>query len=65
MNGTVTFNIGDANLTMKKYFESQVTFLIENDKVIEIHGDGLDAELLRSYYQSWNDSNAYTVSLST
>ena len=62
VNGTVTFNIGDANLTMKKYFESQVTFSIENDKVIDIHGSGLDAELLRSYYQSWNDSNAYTVS---
>lgn len=62
VNGKVVFNIGDANLTMKKYFESQVTFEIENDKVIEIKGSGLDAELLKSYYKSWNDLNAYTVS---
>ena len=32
VNGTVTFNIGDVNLTMKKYFESQVTFQLKTIK---------------------------------
>jgi 2,5-dihydroxypyridine 5,6-dioxygenase len=29
---------------------------------MEVAGEGLDAELMRSYFAAWNDRNAYAVS---
>lgn len=62
VNGRLVFNVGDANLTFKRYFESRVTVQIENDFITRIEGEGLDAELLRSYIAAWEDRNAYAVS---
>jgi 2,5-dihydroxypyridine 5,6-dioxygenase len=62
VNGTVVLDVGDVNLTFKRYLESTVTLRIEDDHVRAIEGDGLDAELMRSYYAGWNDPLAYTVS---
>ena len=62
VNGTVVLNTGDVNLTFKKYIESPVTLVIKNDFVVSIDGNGLDAELMRSYYESWNDKNSYAIS---
>jgi 2,5-dihydroxypyridine 5,6-dioxygenase len=39
-----------------------VTLRIENDYVVAIEGKGVDADLIRSYYASWNDKDAYAVS---
>ena len=62
VNGRVVLDTGDVNLTFKKYFEDQVVLHIENDQVVEIEGSGLDAKLMRSYYEGWNDPNAYAIS---
>lgn len=62
VNGTVVLDVGDVNLTFKRYLESPVSLQIENDRVVKIEGSGLDAQLLRSYYEGWNDPNAYTIS---
>ena len=62
VNGTLVFSPGDANLTFKRYFESIVTVKIEQDYITRIEGQGLDAELLRSYLSAWNDRDAYAVS---
>ena len=62
VNGTVVLNAGDVNLTFKKYFESAVKLIIKDDFVVSIEGDGVDAELMRSYYEGWNDPNAYAIS---
>lgn len=62
VNGTLVLDRGDVNLTFKRYLESPVTLRIDNDFVTDIEGDGLDAELMRSYYASWRDPNAYAVS---
>jgi 2,5-dihydroxypyridine 5,6-dioxygenase len=61
-NGTVVLDVGDLNLTFKRYFESQVVLTVENDRVVSIEGAGLDAQLMRDYYEGWNDPNAYAVS---
>ena len=61
-NGKVVLDVGDLNLTFKRYFESQVTLTVKNDRVTSIEGDGLDAELMRTYYEGWDDPNAYAVS---
>ena len=62
VNGRVVLNSGDVNLTFKRYFESPVTLLIENDFVTSIEGTGLDADLMRSYYAGFADPNAYGIS---
>lgn len=62
VNGTLVMDIGDVNLTFKRYLENPVVLHIENDYVAEIEGRNLDAELMRSYMAAWNDPDAYAVS---
>ena len=62
VNGRLVLDRGDLNLTFKRYIETPVTFLIENDFAVAVEGDGLDAELMRSYFEAWDDINAYAVS---
>jgi 2,5-dihydroxypyridine 5,6-dioxygenase len=62
VNGTLVLDRGDVNLTFKRYLETPVTLRIENDFVTAIEGQGLDAELMRSYYASWEDRNAFAIS---
>ncbi len=62
VNGSVVLAPGDVNLTFKRYIEAPVRLLIENDYVTRIEGEGLDAALLRSYYEAWRDREAYATS---
>lgn len=62
VNGVVVLDVGDVNLTFKRYLETQVVLTIEDDFVVDIDGKGLDAELMKSYFEAWNDRNAYGVS---
>ena len=61
-NGRLVLDRGDINLTFKRYLESSVTLVIEDDYVTEIIGDGADAALMRSYFEAWGDRDAYAVS---
>ena len=61
-NGTVVLDVGDLNLTFKRYIESPVTLTVVDDRVVAIDGDGVDAQLMRTYYADWNDPDAYAVS---
>ncbi|MGF1597655.1 MAG: peptidase M29 [Acidimicrobiales bacterium] len=62
VNGTLVLDSGDVNLTFKRYMESPVRLTIENDYITAIDGDGLDAALMTSYFEAWNDPDAYAVS---
>ncbi|MBI3086522.1 MAG: peptidase M29 [candidate division NC10 bacterium] len=62
VNGRLVLASGDANLTFKRYVREPVTLIIENDYVVRIEGQGLDAEMLRSYFAAWGDREAYAVS---
>ncbi len=62
VNGKLVMDVGDINLTFKRYLESQVILTIEDDYVTKIDGDGTDAELFRRYMESWGDKNAYGTS---
>ena len=42
VQGTVVLDVGDLNLTFKRYIESQVRLTLENDQVVSIDGSGLD-----------------------
>lgn len=62
VNGTVVLDVGDVNLTFKRYFDTPVTLTVEHDRVVNIAGEGVDAQLMRTYYQGWNDPDAYAIS---
>ncbi len=62
VNGTLILAPGDVNLTFKRYVETPVRFIIENDYVTRVEGEGLDAALTRSYYEAWDDREAYATS---
>lgn len=62
VNGTLVLAEGDVNLTFKRYLERPVTLRIEDDYVTRIEGQGVDAELMRSYIAAWGDREAYAVS---
>jgi 2,5-dihydroxypyridine 5,6-dioxygenase len=60
--GTLVLAEGDVNLTFKRYLEKPVTLRIESDYVTRIDGQGLDADLMRSYIAAWGNREAYAVS---
>ena len=62
VNGALVLDTGDVNLTFKRYLESPVRLQIADDYVTGISGDGLDAELMSSYMEAWDDPDAYAVS---
>ncbi|MCK9511060.1 MAG: peptidase M29 [Pigmentiphaga sp.] len=62
VEGTLVLDVGDMNLTFKRYVESRVALHIENDFIMSIEGAGLDAELMRSYLAAFGDREAYGVS---
>jgi len=62
VNGVVVLAPGDVNLTFKRYVETPVRLIVENDYVTRVEGDGVDASLTRSYYEAWNDREAYATS---
>lgn len=62
VNGTLVMDVGDVNLTFKRYLESPIRLTIEDDFVVGIEGRGLDVELMKSYFAAWGDRNSYGVS---
>jgi len=62
VNGVLVLAPGDVNLTFKRYVESKVTLLVQNDFVSDIKGHSLDASLMRSYFAAWGDRESYGVS---
>jgi 2,5-dihydroxypyridine 5,6-dioxygenase len=62
VSGKLVLAEGDVNLTFKRYIDKPVTLSIANDYVTDIAGQGLDADLMRSYFAAWGDKEAYAVS---
>jgi 2,5-dihydroxypyridine 5,6-dioxygenase len=62
VNGVVVLDVGDINLTFKKYFESRVRFTFEEDYIVSSQGDGLDFRLMDDYMSGWKDRNAFGIS---
>lgn len=62
VDGTLVLDRGDINITFKRYLETRVTLRIERDYVVAVEGDGLDGELMRSYFAAWGDREAYGTS---
>jgi 2,5-dihydroxypyridine 5,6-dioxygenase len=62
VNGTVVMAPGDINLTFKRYLAAPVRMVFENDYIVSLEGEGVDAALMRDYLAAWGDREAYAVS---
>ena len=61
-NGTLVLAPGDLNLTFNRIVESPIELTIVDDHITEIGGDGVDAQLFRSYLASFGDRASYATS---
>ena len=48
--------------SLQRYVRDEVTMHIKNGFITEITGTGTDAFVLRDYFESWKDPNAFAVS---
>jgi len=62
VNGRMAYRPGDMNLTFKRYFESAVDLVLDKDFVTSIQGTGADAALMRDYFASFGEADAYATS---
>jgi 2,5-dihydroxypyridine 5,6-dioxygenase len=62
VSGTVVLAPGDVNLTFKEYVRSEVSLVIEDDRITAIGGDGPDAQLFAGYLAAFGEPDAYATS---
>jgi 2,5-dihydroxypyridine 5,6-dioxygenase len=60
-NGKIVVNVGDILLSMQHYVTSPIIVSVEEGIITAIEG-GVDAALLRQWFESWKDPRAYHVS---
>lgn len=61
VSGRLVLDRGDVNLTFKRYLGEPVHLRIEDDHVVDIQG-GVEADMMRGYFDAWGDRSAYAVS---
>lgn len=62
VNGTIVLAQGDLNCTFKTFVRSPIRMTVQDDYVVDINGEGLDARQLASYMAAFNDRDAYASS---
>lgn len=62
VNGRLAYRPGDMNLTFKRYFEGAVDLVLTDDYVTAIEGGSTDAALMRDYFHSFGEKEAYATS---
>jgi 2,5-dihydroxypyridine 5,6-dioxygenase len=60
-NGQIVLQPGDILLSMQHYVSTPVTVTVNEGVIEEIDGT-LDAQLLRQWFEQWNDARAYHIS---
>lgn len=61
VNGQVVLGPGDIICAFKRYVESPVTFTISNGCITDISGNGVDAQLIRNYIDSFHDPRGFAI----
>lgn len=62
VEGTVMIMPGDILNAFRRYVQTPVKMVVQAGRVTAIEGDGMDAALIRSYIESFDDERAYAVS---
>lgn len=61
VDGKIVVAPGDVLLPFNSYVRDPITYLIEKGRIVDIRG-GLDAELVKSYMESFKDPQGYGMS---
>lgn len=56
VQGRLVLAPGDVNLTFKRYVRDRISLTIEDDHIVAIEGQGVDADLMRTYWKAWEDA---------
>jgi 2,5-dihydroxypyridine 5,6-dioxygenase len=62
VQGRIVMDVGDINLTFKRYLEHQIVLTLEDDYITKIEGNGTDSNMFRRYLEAWDDKEAYGTS---
>ena len=62
VQGRIVLAPGDLNLTFNRYLETSVELTIADDYITHIAGDGVDAQLFRSYLAAFGEPEALATS---
>jgi 2,5-dihydroxypyridine 5,6-dioxygenase len=62
VSGTLVMTAGDLNLTFNRIVETPIELTISDDHITEVTGNGVDAQLFRSYLASFGDRASYATS---
>jgi 2,5-dihydroxypyridine 5,6-dioxygenase len=62
VSGTLVMTAGDLNLTFNRIVETPIELTITDDHITEVTGNGVDAQLFRSYLASFGDRASYATS---
>jgi 2,5-dihydroxypyridine 5,6-dioxygenase len=62
VNGKVVIAPGDLVTVFRRYIEMPVTLTIKDGYVVDVAGQGMDAQLIAGYLESFNDPRAYAIS---
>jgi 2,5-dihydroxypyridine 5,6-dioxygenase len=60
-NGTIVLQPGDILLAIQRYVSTQVVITVEEGVIVSIEGS-LDAQILRQYFEQWDDPRSYWMS---
>ncbi len=59
-NGAIIIDVGDVLLGLQRYVNTPIEVIVEEGIITSING-GLDAQLLRSWFEGWKDERAYYI----
>ena len=62
VDGTIMVMPGDILNAFRRYVQTPVKMTVQRGRVTAIEGDGMDASLVRSYIESFDDERAYAMS---
>ncbi|KEF37266.1 hypothetical protein M670_03512 [Schinkia azotoformans MEV2011] len=62
VNGRIVLDTGDILLPLNRYVTSPIDITIKNGFITDIKGEGLETELFKQYFESWNDKEVYYTS---
>lgn len=61
VNGTVVLMPGDILCAFKRYIQSPVTLTIKDGYIVDLQGDGSDAQLIKNYIDSFDDPRGWAI----
>lgn len=62
IEGTIVVMPGDILNAFRRYVSDPITMKVRAGRVVSIEGDGMDAQLVRNYIESFNDERGYAIS---